>query len=227
MTVIAKPAATVVVARQSANGIEVLLLQRNSRSNFASASWVFPGGGFEDIDLGETEVETAKRCAVRETQEECGLDLELNSLQLFAHWTTPEQAPKRYATWFFLCHYKAGQAVKVDGEEMVDGLWLSPQEALQRQAQGDMHMMPPTLVCLQLLSRFEQLDQAIDALAQEQVESILPKPELVEGGVCMLYPRDAGYETSNPDLQGARHRFWMLDSGWRYESDCDWFPVGG
>lgn len=225
MTGLLRSAATAVVVRQGVNGLEVLLLQRNASSRFASSAWVFPGGGFEQQDQGVSEEWTAKQCAVRETQEECGLVLEAEKLHYFAHWTTPEGVPKRYATWFFIVQCEKGLIARADGEEMIDACWLSPAEALQQQGEGKMAMMPPTLICLELLQRFNDANTAYKCLAKIQVKCILPRVHQVDDGVCMLYPGDAGYESGEIAATGDRHRFWMIKSGWRYESSVDWFGL--
>jgi hypothetical protein len=36
-------------------------------------------------------------------------------------------------------------------------------------------------------------------------------------GIVALYHGDAGYESGDADLEGARHRLWMVEGGWRYE----------
>ncbi|HEX2208462.1 MAG TPA: NUDIX domain-containing protein [Longimicrobium sp.] len=52
-----RPAATVLLVRDSADGPEVLLLRRHRRSGFAADAWVFPGGVVDkaDRDLGLVE----------------------------------------------------------------------------------------------------------------------------------------------------------------------------
>ena len=52
-----RPAATVLLVRDSADGPEVLLLRRHRRSGFAAGAWVFPGGVVDggDGDLGLVE----------------------------------------------------------------------------------------------------------------------------------------------------------------------------
>src|SRR5204863_1919616 len=67
------PAATVVLARDCADGIEVLMLRRSSRGAFGGM-WVFPGGRVENDDVDPAapgdELGTARRAAVREAKEE-------------------------------------------------------------------------------------------------------------------------------------------------------------
>lgn len=225
MTELLRQAATAVLVRDSDSGLQVLLLQRNAASKFASSAWVFPGGGFEPCDVGDTETLAAKQCAVRETHEECGLVLVPDSLHYFAHWTTPEGTPKRYATWFFVAQCEPNLTAKADGHEIIAASWLAPAEALERHANGEMVMMPPTVTCLELLKRFDNANSAKQHLQSIKVKPILPHACSVDGGVCMLYPGDAGYQSSDVSASGDRHRFWIVKSGWRYESNVDWFGL--
>jgi 8-oxo-dGTP pyrophosphatase MutT (NUDIX family) len=47
-----KPAATIVLLRSGANGLEVLLLRRVRSSGFVPGAWVFPGGRVDRDDAG-------------------------------------------------------------------------------------------------------------------------------------------------------------------------------
>ena len=47
---VAKPAATVVLVREGADGPEVLLLRRNRATGFVPGAWVFPGGRVDAAD---------------------------------------------------------------------------------------------------------------------------------------------------------------------------------
>ncbi|HEX6910103.1 MAG TPA: hypothetical protein VF142_06905 [Longimicrobium sp.] len=53
-----RPAATVLLVRDSADGPEFLLLRRHGRSGFAAGAWVFPGGV---VDAGDRESGLADR----------------------------------------------------------------------------------------------------------------------------------------------------------------------
>jgi len=67
-----RDAATVVVVREGATGIEVLLLQRAERGDHNSGAWVFPGGLVDAADRARGELAFA-RAALRECFEESGI----------------------------------------------------------------------------------------------------------------------------------------------------------
>jgi 8-oxo-dGTP pyrophosphatase MutT (NUDIX family) len=83
MSTQAKPAATVIVLRDSPNGPEVLMLKRSGRSGFFPNAWVYPGGRVDDADRSAATTGTAKGlaradkafgvAALRETFEEAGV----------------------------------------------------------------------------------------------------------------------------------------------------------
>ena len=56
-------ASTVVLLRDSAQGLEVLLLRRNAKLAFAGGAWVFPGGAIDSPELAAaaTQMEAAKQ----------------------------------------------------------------------------------------------------------------------------------------------------------------------
>ena len=49
----AAPAATVVILRDGAHGLEVLLGRRSSKLAFHGGAWVFPGGRIDPEDYGD------------------------------------------------------------------------------------------------------------------------------------------------------------------------------
>src|SRR3954447_21865088 len=94
----AAPAATVVILRDGETGLETLLLRRSSKLSFHGGAWVFPGGRIDDGDWheGDDILRAAARAAVREANEEAGIDLDVDSLVHLSNWTTPEISPKRF-----------------------------------------------------------------------------------------------------------------------------------
>jgi 8-oxo-dGTP pyrophosphatase MutT (NUDIX family) len=72
-TLIPRPAATVLTLRDSPNGYEILMLRRNSRSDFTGGAHVFPGGA---VDAGDRD---AERQVYGLTDEVASRRLELDS----------------------------------------------------------------------------------------------------------------------------------------------------
>lgn len=80
------PAASLIVIRETAADVEILMLRRSSSMIFAPNAWVFPGGRVDaaDMDLAAELSSTlpltdaaGRIAAIRETLEECGLAIGL------------------------------------------------------------------------------------------------------------------------------------------------------
>lgn len=245
--VAAVPAATVVLLRDGADGLEVLLVRRNSRLEFAGGMWVFPGGRLDPSDYGasaapdegtfdpsdprhaEHFTAAARRAARREAQEETALEVEEAGLVWFSHWTPPTVSPKRFATWFFAARAPEG-AVTVDGGEIHDHEWVRPRDALQRRNALEIELAPPTWITLSRFLGHRDVDAALADLAASEAEYFITRFAMVDGGAVALYHGDAGLGGGpppdapigaevplDPDAPGPRHRLWMLADGWRYE----------
>jgi 8-oxo-dGTP pyrophosphatase MutT (NUDIX family) len=214
-----KPSATVVLLRDGAGGLELLLLQRAARDG-KPGPWVFPGGKVEPADVlagAPGSQASALLAAVRETREEAGLALEPGRLVAISRWITPELAPQRFDTWFFAGVVDAAHEVVVCGSEMVAHRWLSPAAALAAQLSGQLSLAPPTFVTVSWLGEHERAADAVRALAAAPFITFRPRIHRGAEGAVMLYPGDAGYEANDPTAPGARHRIIALPSGWRYE----------
>ena len=213
------PAATVVLARDGADELEVLMLHRTSTVAFGGM-WVFPGGRVDDADRradDPSDEAAARRAAARESVEECGLALEPDEFVPFSHWVPPAITPRRYATWFFLARAADGEVV-VDGGEMDDHAWLAPREVLALRDRGEVDLAPPTFVTLHDLAEHPHVEAALaHAAGRQPVPRYATRFAAVEGGAVTMWTGDAGYETSDPTTPGPRHRLWMLDDGWRLE----------
>ncbi len=221
------PAATTVLVRDGDDGIEVLLARRNSKLAFAGGAWVFPGGRIDDEDfVGERAddlddpalLAAARIAAVREAAEETGAVLDIDTLVWFAYWTPPPQAPKRFATWFFVGPAPAEVAdLRADGGEIHELAWRAPADAMARRNAGEIELTPPTWITLEHLTAFATTDEVLThygATSPERFETLI-RP--VDGGMVALYDGDAGYESADPLADGPRHRLWMVQEGWRYE----------
>ena len=82
----ARPAATVIVAREIDESFEVLLLKRSEFGAFAGM-WVFPGGRVDDDDAGADELERAASAAIREAAEEVAISVHPDTLITLSRMT--------------------------------------------------------------------------------------------------------------------------------------------
>jgi 8-oxo-dGTP pyrophosphatase MutT (NUDIX family) len=212
----ARPSASVVVVRDGTTSLEILLLRRHDDIAFHGGAWVFPGGRVDAADGSDDLLEIAKRAAMREAHEEAGLHVSADAMLPFAHWTTPIEMPKRFATWFFAAVLTEHADVQVDGTEIVGHRWITPADALALQAAGELELPAPTFVTL---TRFKAMASTAELMAELRAtapEHFVPRLVKIANGRCTLYSEDAGYESVNFDAPGARHRLVMQGNEWRY-----------
>jgi 8-oxo-dGTP pyrophosphatase MutT (NUDIX family) len=215
------PAATVVLVRDGASGLETLLLRRNSKIAFGGM-WVFPGGRIDAADHADLdppdELLAARRAAVREAREETGLVLPEATLVPLSHWSPPAMAPKRFLTWFFIAPATA-DAVTIDRGEIHEHVWLRPADALARRNALEIELAPPTWVTLEWLRTHPDVAASLAAAAARDPERFVTRIAGSPEGPVALWHGDDAYEAD--DVAGARrrHRLWMRPSGWVYERD--------
>jgi 8-oxo-dGTP pyrophosphatase MutT (NUDIX family) len=217
------PAATVIPLRDG-DGLEVLLLRRSKGGAFGGM-WVFPGGKVDPEDAeaaaGEDEISMARAAAVREAREEAAIELDPASLVLLSFWLPPPEAPRRFATWFFLAPFAAGPEVVVDLGEIREHRWLSPVEAIRQRDVGEMELAPPTFTTLWWLSRHTDSESAIRAAERAEPQRYETHVALTpEGHLATLWAGDAGYEDGDLERPGPRRRLWMVPDGWRVEESA-------
>jgi 8-oxo-dGTP pyrophosphatase MutT (NUDIX family) len=207
------PAATVVALRPADEGFEVLMVERNTRGFFAGLmvfpggrvdAHDVPEGGTLDDDVSH------RLAAIRELAEETGILLtgsgpvaspdlkgeawrswietrpgliDTEGLVYVSRWVTPESAPRRFDTRFYLAACPGAPQVRIDGEELVGHSWVTPAEALRRHEEGAWRMMTPTIAHLGWLRRRSSIADALDsALGAETRASTAPSP-LADGSI--------------------------------------------
>ncbi|MDT3444603.1 MULTISPECIES: NUDIX domain-containing protein [unclassified Pseudofrankia] len=221
---LAVPAASAVLLRDRPSGPEVLLLRRSPTASFAPGAWVFPGGRVDPGDLGgeipgggSAELVAARRAAARETAEEAGISIDGAELTPLSHWCPPAVAARRFLTWMLLGRAPE-QDVVVDGAEITEHRWIRPADALAARDQGILELLPPTWVTLWTLAPHAGVADALTAAAGAPPELFETQFTQVPGGLLAMWHGDEGYAGPAPGArEGARHRLWMLDTGWRYE----------
>jgi 8-oxo-dGTP pyrophosphatase MutT (NUDIX family) len=156
----------------------------------------------EDDDIVETfgahrrAVDGGERRLAEVCAEE-GLRLAVDAIHYFSHWITPEGAPRRYDTRFFVAPAPEAQEGFHDEVETIASEWVRPADALARFAAGELALMPPTQVTLEQIGRFDSADDLLAAAAaRTDVPVVQPRIVQDQGGMRILLPGDPGFEAT-------------------------------
>jgi len=125
-----------------------------------------------------------------------GTALDGGRLAYLSNWVTPAGETRRFDTRFFLAAVPAGTEAGPDQYEVTEATWITPAGALMRAKQRDWFMLPPTVLTLRTLARFETPGEAIVfARSQDNVPRIEPKLVVGEdGSIRILMPGQHGYD---------------------------------
>lgn len=221
-------AATVMVLRDGIAGLEVLLVRRHGNSGVLGGVHVFPGGKLDAADcaqwpdwldrapeaygqaLAEPGLDPAVAvglhvAALRETREECGLQLQPFQLVPWSRWVTPRQPSvthKRFDTRFFVAPAPAGQDAVHDDHEATEAVWTPPRVGLERYWAGEIDLAPPQIMSLVQLLRLTDVAQAL-AVARGRVPALIePEPFDERGERVICYPGDPAHPVRQAVWQG-------------------------
>ncbi len=76
--------------------------------------------------------------------------------------------------------------------------------------------MPPSYVSLSDIADCKTCAEAQRRVAERDAIIYAARIACVEGGICFLYGGDAGYSDSNLDVNGWRHRLYMVNDQLEY-----------
>ena len=93
-----------------------------------------------------------------------GLGVAVDAIRYFGRWVTPEGAPKRFDTRFFVAPVPASQTLEHEPVESLSGQWVRPADALGRHAEGHWDLILPTQRSLELIGRFDRVADLIAAV---------------------------------------------------------------
>lgn len=217
-------ASTVVLARDGADGPEVLLIERPDRGSFAGA-WVFPGGKLDPedadgFDVEPSELDVARRAGVREVWEETGLVTDETGYATLSCWIPPAIVThRRIRTWFFVALAPEGE-LSLSPDEAVAARWIRPADALALHANNGLSLFPPTWVTLEGLVGFVDAAAMVAATREAAPREFMSRS--LASRKALLWEGDAAYETALdesplPDEETTdRHRLDMSRLPWVY-----------
>lgn len=116
----------------------LLLLKRREDDDFLPGYWEVPGGKIE-------EHESIEEGAVRETQEEAGIEVSIG--KVFGYFEYVSGNGKKTVNLNFLCQMEADTTANVGSGEMERAEWVSETELLHYKMSESMHA-----ACLQAFS---------------------------------------------------------------------------
>lgn len=181
MSVLPRPAVSVIPLRDGARGPEVFVQHRQQTMDFAAGAVVFPGGRCDPDDVAKgadlalssatvadhvhrwrlvpadgdraVDARTLVATGLRELVEETGLVAEPEALLPWDRWVTPEGPPKRFDVSFYVLPVPHGSARQPAHltSEAVDSRWEAAADLLAAGRDGSVRLMTPTRVILQEL----------------------------------------------------------------------------
>ena len=105
---------------------------------------------------------------------ERGLMLDASPLHYYSNWITPATEPIRFDTHFFLARAPEDQLAAADAIEVHDGVWLSPEAALERADRGEMTIILPTRKHLERLASHASVDALVAHARSRRVTAVQP-----------------------------------------------------
>lgn len=95
-----------------------------------------------------------------------GISLDFAAMRYFAHWITPEFAPRRFDTRFFVARMPHTQQASFAPGETLSGEWVAPKEALARSEDGRWNLIMPTLTSLRSLLPYASVDDLMAGVSK-------------------------------------------------------------
>jgi 8-oxo-dGTP pyrophosphatase MutT (NUDIX family) len=154
-----------------------------------------------------------------------GMVLAADTVHYVSHWITPELAPKRYDTRFFVTAAPPGQVAHHDDGETIATIWVRPTDALARFEAGEIELLPPTIDNLEKLGVHTSTEEVMAWARQvSEIPTILPMVLIEDGRLLVLRPGDDGYEQAledrmassdpvSPELAAAAREAWGPKAG--------------
>lgn len=88
----------------------------------------------------------------------------VDQLIYFSHWVTPPGPPKRFDTRFFLAVIPETQRPRFHADEVKEGVWITPKDALDKIMKREWRMIPPTIISLQTIGHYCTINELITSV---------------------------------------------------------------
>ena len=149
----------VAVARECFEECGVLLVRKNGAPLVFDEALVDKFHRYRESLLAD-DVSFSDICRQEDLHDDC------QRLGYFSHWITPDLAPRRFDTRFFVAAMPQDQATLAHTFETADDEWVAPRAALENKGRGDWQMIDPTLRSLETLSKYDSVNEALVDIQQ-------------------------------------------------------------
>lgn len=105
------------------------------------------------------------------------IHLAVDQVHFYNRFVTPLGRPRRFDTRFFIASAPETQRGVHDAKETVDSIWITPQDALARHAEGEFDLMNVTRMQLETLAQYAD-KQAVLSMAAQRQEFTVRRPVL-------------------------------------------------
>ncbi|MFL5811354.1 MAG: NUDIX domain-containing protein, partial [Flavisolibacter sp.] len=177
-------------------GDEIFAIQRQNFLNAFPGYWAFPGGKVEKEDeaffiehsVTESIDPRLFGAAVREGQEELGIDLRqeiiqgrVRSVDCLGLAVTPDFNPYRFATYFFKIDFTEKVEFVIDRNEARFAKWMSSEELLKQFNLGHILAVPPVIKVIETLGKTPQVKSIPDLNFSYDSTQYVPYIESIKG----------------------------------------------
>jgi 8-oxo-dGTP pyrophosphatase MutT (NUDIX family) len=110
--------------------------------------------------------------------------LDLSQMRYFSHWITPPVTTHRFDTRFFVARAPEDQIAEADAQEVLDGRWFRPLEALAAHERGEIGLIFPTIKHLERIAPYRTVASLLAFAAEKTIVTI--SPDVDDGGEFSL-----------------------------------------
>jgi glyoxylase-like metal-dependent hydrolase (beta-lactamase superfamily II)/8-oxo-dGTP pyrophosphatase MutT (NUDIX family) len=145
-----------------------------------------------------------------------GLTLAADDVFVLAHWITDRDLPRRFDVPFLVARMPEGQTPVADESEQFEPVWVRPQDALKRHAEGQFFLIFPTIRTLEKLCAFATANDVLQACAvnEEPLWTSCPRAGWLAGNEARYMEHEPAYGELAlvcPDGQIHHHLDWRTD----------------
>jgi 8-oxo-dGTP pyrophosphatase MutT (NUDIX family) len=141
-----------------------------------------------DLFDSRSDVE-AGRVGFGELLRSHGLTVDASAVRPWSRWVTPAGEVRRYDARFFVTAMPDGEHARDDTTESSSAGWFGVGSALEAGQRGELGMLPPTIMTLASLAKFDTVAEALAAADSRSLEPVRPHVTRdAEGGYVANLP---------------------------------------